>query len=100
MRGTRAHKVDGNQRIIVEALKRAGCEVFVTSAFGDGYPDITARRRGSTDLPRFIEVKAAKGKLTAAESRWCAMLGPLYSIARTPAEALRQMGFDVLEKQP
>lgn len=51
----RAAKVDGNQAEIVELLRKIdGCEVAVTSAVGDGFPDLVIGYRGFNFL---FEVK-------------------------------------------
>lgn len=62
-----AHKVDGNQAEIVNALRRAGCSVAVTSSVGKGYPDLTVGRAEQTYL---IEVKRPGERLTPDESAW------------------------------
>jgi Holliday junction resolvase len=60
----RAAKVDANQRVIVEALRRVGASVIDLSAVGDGCPDLLVGYRGHTWL---IEVKGPKGSLTPAQ---------------------------------
>lgn len=53
----RAAKVDDNQRDIVDALRAIGCSVAVTSAAGQGFPDLVVGHRGSNYL---VEVKDGK----------------------------------------
>lgn len=36
----RAAKIDANQPQIVDALRKAGCRVCITSSFGGGLPDL------------------------------------------------------------
>jgi hypothetical protein len=36
----RAAKVDANQAEIVAALRAIGCKVYVSSSFGQGFPDL------------------------------------------------------------
>jgi len=43
----RAKRIDANQPEIVKALRKIGCSVAVTSAAGDGFPDIVV---GRTDI--------------------------------------------------
>lgn len=50
----RKAKVDRNQPEIVEALRKAGCSVAVTSTAGKGFPDIVAGIRGKNYM---IEIK-------------------------------------------
>ena len=50
----RAAKVDDNQTDIVDALRAIGCSVAVTSAAGEGFPDLVIGDRGRNYL---IEVK-------------------------------------------
>ncbi len=40
-------RTDANQNEIVEGLRKVGCTVAVTSAAGDGFPDIVV---GRTDI--------------------------------------------------
>lgn len=42
----RAAKVDANQPEIVEALRKAGARVAITSAVGEGFPDLVVGYRG------------------------------------------------------
>ena len=51
----RAARVDGNQATIVEALREIpGCKVVVTSAVGQGFPDLLVGYRGFNFL---VELK-------------------------------------------
>lgn len=50
----RAAKVDRNQPEIVDALRKVGASVAITSAVGCGYPDLNVGYRGRTIL---MEVK-------------------------------------------
>lgn len=62
-----AHKVDGNQAEIVNALRRAGCSVAITSGVGHGFVDIVVGLSGVTYL---VEVKRPGERLTPDEQRW------------------------------
>ena len=50
----RAAKIDANQREIVSALRRAGCNVLSLAAIGSGCPDLLVHRAGVITM---IEVK-------------------------------------------
>ena len=50
----RARKIDANQTEIVEGLRKIGCSVAVTSAAGNGFPDLVVGYYGQNFL---IEVK-------------------------------------------
>lgn len=62
----RAAKIDRNQPEIVEFFRKSGCSVSITSAVGDGFPDLVVGFGGITVL---VEVKdgeqvPSKQKLT------------------------------------
>jgi hypothetical protein len=50
----RAARVDRNQAEIVEALRKAGATVHITSSAGDGFPDLVVAYQRQTYL---LEVK-------------------------------------------
>ena len=63
-------RTDANQARIVEALRRIGASVSVTSGVGNGFPDLLVGYRGQTTL---LEVKdgekpPSKRALTEAEA--------------------------------
>jgi hypothetical protein len=91
----RAAQVDRNQTEIVDALRLVGATVAITSALGDGYPDLTVGFRGQTHL---LEVKdplqpASARQLTPAQklfhTHW---QGRKPAVVHTPDEALRAIG--------
>lgn len=47
-------RVDKNQDVIVQALRKVGCSVFDTSKIGKGFPDLVIAFKGENYL---IEVK-------------------------------------------
>lgn len=55
----RAKKIDANQPEIVKALRKIGCSVAITSAAGDGFPDIVVGRTDINGAKRnwLIEIK-------------------------------------------
>jgi hypothetical protein len=65
----RARRIDGNQNEVVEALRAIGASVRVTSALGNGFPDLAVGFAGKTVL---MELKdgskpPSEQKLTDAE---------------------------------
>lgn len=66
------HKVDRNQRDIIDALKKAGCSVRSLAAVGDGMTDLIVGIAGKNLL---LEVKdgqapPSRQKLTPAQKRF------------------------------
>ena len=55
----RAAKVDANQADIVAALRKVGCDVYVASSFGQGFPDLVVLLPGAKGQRRvmLLEVK-------------------------------------------
>lgn len=85
-------RVDKNQSMIVEALRRAGASVQVLSEFGRGVPDlligITTHQGKAVNV--LVEVKNPAGRcdLTDAERRWISTWRGQIAICRTPDEVL------------
>ena len=87
-----AARVDANQTIIVDALRRAGCSVLVLSRVGRGCPDllvgVASLTNGLNGRNILLEVKTLKGELTPDEERFLnSWLGPV-EIVTTPELAL------------
>lgn len=82
-----AARRDDNERPIIEALRRAGASVEQLSK--RGVPDLLVGWRGETFL---IEVKTAKGRLTADESAWLESWRGQAVIVRSVEEALAVIG--------
>ena len=79
------------------SLKKFGWSVVDTSALGDGYPDITAGKRGVTEL---FEVKGDSGSLTPAQIEFIARWrGSPVRVVKSGIDALRQVG-EVANKPP
>lgn len=71
-------KRDANQKDIVEALVKIGCQVFDTSPVGNGLPDLIVLYRGELV---FVEVKMPGEKLNPKEKAWWeAYKGPGYVV--------------------
>ena len=83
----RAAKRDDNEGEIIAGLIAAGCTVKQISL--EGFPDLIVGRHGVNYL---LEVKTAKGKLTAEQEvffeDWCGQV----QVVRTVEEALLTVG--------
>lgn len=67
----RAAKVDGNQKAITEALRRAGWAVKPTHMIGQGWPDlVTARDTITGPINLLVECKMPGEKLTPDEQEF------------------------------
>lgn len=66
----RAAKIDANHSEIVSALRKCGWFVKSTAAMGDGFPDAIVLRY---DVLRLVEIKGAKGTLTAKQKMFHAI---------------------------
>ena len=66
------HKVDRNQRDIIDALKKAGCSVRSLAAVGDGMTDLIVGIAGKNLLLEVKDGEAApsRQKLTPAQKRF------------------------------
>lgn len=90
----RAKRTDGNQTDIVETLRKCGVSVSITSALGNGFPDIVCGYRGANYL---FEIKdpaqpPSKRRLTPDEEEWHqAWRGRVYVI-HSAHEAMEYMG--------
>lgn len=90
----RAAKTDDNQTEIVNALRRAGCSVTVTSAVGDGFPDIAVGRGQATFL---LEIKdgskpPSARKLTRDQEQWHGSWRGHAAVVHSVNEALQAVG--------
>lgn len=88
-------RVDGNQREIVEALRKAGATVTQTHIVGHGFPDIAVgwfnpeTGRAETTL---IEIKMPGGSFTPDELAWGRAWVGTYYVVRSVSEALEVIG--------
>lgn len=81
-----AKKVDDNQREIVEAFRKAGCDVIDLSAVGRGVPDLLVSTKRRMCL---VEVKGKRGRLNDRQGAWwLSWLGKPPVIIRSAEEAL------------
>ena len=83
------HRADGNQGAIVNALRKAGWFVHITSSAGHGFPDLVAARGGRLEL---IEVKTPRGGTKEAQVAFHQAMkakGVEVRVIRTAEEAAR-----------
>jgi Holliday junction resolvase len=82
-------KVDLNQREIVEALRKAGGKVAITSNLGGGFPDLLCKFRGTLYL---LEVKSKGGRLTQEERDFFDDWQEVTTVVYTIEDALKAVG--------
>jgi len=83
-------KRDENEKLIVEALERAGA--FVNRVSSKGFPDLLVIYQRAIYL---LEVKTDKGRLTDAQIDWHAVAlnhGVRVHVVHNPLEALVAIG--------
>jgi hypothetical protein len=68
----RNKKRDANHDEIRDDLRKCGYIVFDCGHFGDGFPDLAVMKN---DIIYLVEVKTARGKLTAAEKKFFSLFG-------------------------
>ncbi len=88
-------RVDANQRSVVQALRRCGCRVLVTSSLGGGAGDLLVLRPGHG--LRILEVKdgaksPSRRALTTKEAEFHRLWAEAVSVVTGPREALAAMG--------
>jgi len=81
----RRAKIDGNQTLIVEALRSVGWRVQSTAQIGKGFPDLVISRGHDV---RLVEVKQLKGKLTDDQRRFMVQDGWPVLVIRSVEDAL------------
>lgn len=91
----RAAKVDTAHAAIVNALRGVGGVVIDLSGVGGGVPDLLVYS-SRTGCYYLLEVKAARGRLTAAQGAWHAAHRslPRVAIVRSVDEALNFVGYE------
>ena len=95
-------KVDANQKEIVEALRKAGCSVFITSCVGSDFPDLVVgttgrlpewvKHNGSTVL---MEIKTKDGKLSEGQQSFIRDFRGACVVVRSVEEALLAVGKEI-----
>lgn len=78
-------RVDSNQAMIVEALRRAGCDVVLLHEHGRGVPDLLVTYAGRTLL---MEVKVPGKRLNKRQVEFRATWSGELAVVTTPLEAL------------
>ena len=89
-----AARRDANDKIIAEALKKAGFEVHDYARVGE-VPDklVTKALPDGTQWVCWVEVKAPKGRVTDSQQRFRLIFEPRgeFYIARDPEETVREL---------
>ena len=85
------HRTDGNQLLIMKALRAAGCSVADTHVVGHGYPDLCVARLGITYL---LEVKQPGEQLNDNERCWQTFWRAPVAVVHDEIEALRAVGLE------
>lgn len=90
-----AAKRDSNDKLITEALRKAGFEVHDLGLAGHGVPDklVTKSLPDGTPWAAFVEIKSPKGKLRPGQELWQKVFEPqqMWFIARDPEETIRDL---------
>jgi hypothetical protein len=82
-------KPDTTQAAIVEALRKVGCVVAVTSGVGKGFPDLCVSKSGKMWL---LECKTKNAPMTPAEYAFMRSWQGAYFVVHNEEEALRAVG--------
>jgi hypothetical protein len=92
----RGHKgrVDGNQKAIMDALRKVGCKVRSTAEIGEGFPDLLVRPPGRMASLIQMETKMPKGKLEPDQVKYLTEF-PETLIVRSVEDALRAVGVKI-----
>jgi hypothetical protein len=89
-----AARRDANDKIIAEALKKAGFQVHDYARVGE-VPDklVTKALPDGTQWVCWVEVKAPKGRVTDSQQRFRLIFEPRgeFYIARDPEETVREL---------
>lgn len=87
-----AAKRDSNDKLITEALRKAGFEVHDLGLAGHGVPDklVTRMLPDGTPWAAFVEIKSPKGKLRPGQELWQKVFEPqlMWYLARDPEETI------------
>lgn len=94
MRVARANKVDENQAIIVEALRKAGAKVQPLNCCGNGTPDLAVGFNGKIKLCEVKDGKKplSKQMLTPMQENFFREWDGYCVILRSVEDALRLLG--------
>lgn len=90
----RAARTDANQKEIVEAIRKTGASVHITSGVADGFPDLVVGFRGRNFL---FEVKdpskpLSQRRLTQDQIIFHKLWYGQVCIVHTAEDALKEMG--------
>jgi len=84
-------RVDANQSLIVEALRRAGASVLLLHQVGGGCPDILVGYQGRCYLAE-VKRPGRQANLTPDEQRFFSTWRGQADIVTSPEDALRLIG--------
>jgi hypothetical protein len=95
----RARRIDANQNEVVDALRKIGASVRVTSSLGNGFPDLAVGFAGKTVL---MELKdgskpPSAQALTEEEAAFFDTWRGSAVVVRSAEEAVEYMKWDVYE---
>jgi hypothetical protein len=88
-----AAKRDSNDKIITEALRKAGFQVHDLGLAGHGVPDKLVTRELPCGAPwaAFVEIKSPDGKLRKGQELWQKVFEPqeMWYLARDPEQTIQ-----------
>jgi len=89
----RAARTDGNQTVIVDALRGFGASVHVGSAIGRGFPDIICGYRGRTFLFEIKDPSKPKGdrQLTPDQVKFRNSWNGHYAVIERVEQAINEL---------
>lgn len=87
-------RTDANQAEVVDALRKAGCAVFITSAVGQGFPDLAVSRITAKGAETWLmEVKRGPNeKLTLDQETFRTIWRGNWARVNNSIEALEVVG--------
>ena len=87
-----AAKRDGNDKLITQALRKAGFEVHDLGLAGHGVPDklVTRTLPDGTPWAAFVEIKSPSGRLRPGQKLWQTVFEPklMWYLAKDPEETI------------
>jgi hypothetical protein len=81
----RAHRTDGNQQSLIDALRECNFTVADTSMVGGGFPDFVCARNGRNLL---VEVKDVGGRLRSGQKEFALQWKGALIVAHTVIDVL------------
>ena len=102
MRRGAGGRVDKNQKIIVEALEKAGCSVLSLADLGHGMPDVIAGIHGKNFLLEIKNPENGYGRrgLNPNQEKWHRAWRGHVAVVHSATEALAAVGLLAAETGP